>query len=54
VTPIGMLGDIFGLNASMYALAVLAALTGLGSFLLPEFRQRYGSRLRGIFQTPTT
>ena len=54
VTPIGMLGDVFGLNASMYALAVLAALTGLGSFFLPEFRQRYGSRLRQIFQSPST
>ena len=46
VTPIGMLSDVFGLSASMYALAGLAALTGLGSFFLPEFRQRYGSRLR--------
>ncbi|MCY3708535.1 MAG: MFS transporter [Caldilineaceae bacterium] len=54
VTPIGMLGDVFGLNASMYALAALAALTGLGSFLLPEFRQRYGSRLREIFPPPST
>ncbi len=41
VTPIGMLGDIYGLNVSMYALAGMAALTGLASFLLPEFRQRF-------------
>ena len=38
VTPIGMLGDIFGLNASMYALAVMSAGTGLASLFLPEFR----------------
>ncbi len=41
VTPIGMLGDIYGLNTSMYALAVMAAVTGLASFLLPEFRQQF-------------
>lgn len=41
VTPIGMLGDVFGLDVSMYALAGMAALTGLASFFLPEFRQRF-------------
>ena len=41
VTPIGMLGDIYGLDTSMYALAVMAAVTGLASFLLPEFRQQF-------------
>ena len=41
VTPIGMLGDLYGLDTSMYALAGMAAATGLASFLLPEFRQRF-------------
>ena len=41
VTPIGMLGDIYGLDTSMYALAGMAAVTGLASFLLPEFRQQF-------------
>ncbi len=54
VTPIGMLGDVFGLNASMYALAGLALLTGLGSFFLPEFRQEFGARLRKVIQRPST
>ncbi len=54
VTPIGMLGDVFGLNASMYALAGLALLTGLGSFFLPEFRQKFGARLRKVIQRPST
>jgi len=54
VTPIGMLGDVFGLNASMYALAGLAALTGLGSFFLPEFRQQFGARIRKVIQRPST
>ena len=48
VTPIGMLGDFFGLNASMYALAVLSALTGLASFFLPEFRQRFKNKQRAV------
>lgn len=48
VTPIGMLGDVFGLNASMYALSVMAALTGLASFFLPEFRQRLRSKRRDV------
>ena len=48
VTPIGMLGDAFGLDSSMYALSGLAAVTGLASFLLPEFRQRIKSRLRQV------
>ncbi|MCY4409016.1 MAG: MFS transporter [Caldilineaceae bacterium] len=45
VTPIGMLGDVFGLDTSMYTLAGLAVGTGLASFLLPEFRQRVMARL---------
>ena len=45
VTPIGMLGDVFGLDVSMYTLAGLAVGTGLASFLLPEFRQRVMARL---------
>ena len=45
VTPIGMLGDVFGLDTSMYTLAGLAVATGLASFLLPEFRQRVMARL---------
>ena len=48
VTPIGMLGDIYGLNASMYALAVMAAGTGLASFLLPEFRERLRNKFGRI------
>ena len=48
VTPIGMLGDAFGLDSSMYALAGLAVGTGLASFLLPEFRQRLKVRLRHV------
>ena len=48
VTPIGMLGDAFGLDSSMYALAGLAVGTGLASFLLPEFRQRVKARLRHV------
>ena len=40
ITPIGMLGDAFGLDSSMYALAGLAAVTGLASFFLPEVRQQ--------------
>ncbi len=44
VTPIGMLGDVFGLDTSMYTLAGLAVGTGLASFLLPEFRQRVMAR----------
>ena len=40
VTPIGMLGDRYGLDASMFALAALAALTGLAAFFLPEIRSR--------------
>ena len=48
VTPIGMLGDAFGLDSSMYALSGLAAVTGLASFLLPEFRHRIKRRLRPV------
>ena len=48
ITPIGMLGDAFGLDSSMYALAGLAAVTGLASFFLPEFRQRLKVRLRQV------
>ena len=48
VTPIGMLGDIFGLNASMYALAVMSVGTGLASFFLPEFRERLKSKFGRI------
>ena len=48
ITPIGMLGDAFGLDSSMYALAGLAAVTGLASFFLPEFRQQLKVRLRQV------
>ena len=48
ITPIGMLGDAFGLDSSMYALAGLAAVTGLASFFLPEVRQRLKVRLRQV------
>ena len=48
ITPIGMLGDAFGLDSSMNALAGLAAVTGLASFFLPEFRQRLKARLRQV------
>ena len=48
VTPIGILGDAFGLDSSMYALAGLAVGTGLASFLLPEFRQRLKVRIRHV------
>ena len=48
VTPIGILGDAFGLDSSMYALAGLAVGTGLASFILPEFRQRVKARLRHV------
>ncbi len=44
VTPIGMLGDVYGLDISMYALAGMAVVTGLASFCLPEFRQRFKGR----------
>jgi FSR family fosmidomycin resistance protein-like MFS transporter len=48
VTPIGMLGDVYGLDISMYALAGMAVVTGLASFFLPEFRQRFRSRQRNV------
>ena len=52
VTPIGMLGDIFGLNASMYALAVMSAGTGLASFFLPRVQRTAEKKVWKDFASP--